>query len=39
MNLLDWLLNGQFHVGNGTLSVREVVGNLFYGAATREVLP
>ena len=29
MNLLDWLLNGQFHVGNGTLSVREVVGNLF----------
>ncbi|MCB0907528.1 MAG: nicotinamide mononucleotide transporter [Nocardioidaceae bacterium] len=29
MNLLDWLLNGQFHVGGGTLSVREVVGNLF----------
>lgn len=29
MNLLDWLLNGQFHVGDGTLSVREVVGNLF----------
>lgn len=29
MNALDWLLNGQFHVGNGVLSVREVVGNLF----------
>lgn len=29
MNLLDWLLNGQLHVAGGTLSVREVVGNLF----------
>ncbi len=29
MNLLEWLLNGQLHVAGGTLSVREVVGNLF----------
>ncbi len=29
MTLIEWLLNGQLHVGGGTLSVREVVGNLF----------
>ncbi len=29
MNLLTWLLDGQLHVAGGTLSVREVVGNLF----------
>src|SRR5918994_4546303 len=27
--MLDWLLNGTISVGDGYLSVREVVGNLF----------
>lgn len=29
MNIIDWLLNGTIAVGDGQLSVREVVGNLF----------
>ena len=40
MNLLDWLLNGQFHVGGGTLSVPvwEAVGNSLRTASTATVL-